>query len=341
MTSRLARRLALAAAALLPFAAAASYVEREDGQSFIREMVERHGFDAAELSAVLARASHDPTVIRLITPPGRPGARSWRSYRARFLDPLRIGGGVRFWEENEALLQRAAEQYGVPPEIVTAIIGVETLYGQNTGNFETMSALATLAFDYPRRAELFRGELEALFLLAREQGRDPASYYGSYAGALGYPQFLPSSVRAYAVDFDGDGRIDFDADPVDAIGSVARYLQAHGWQANAPIAERARFIGVVDPEPLVAAGIEPGLAPDALAGAGVTTISGEPAAAPAALIDLETPNARTEYWLGYRNFHAITRYNRSSFYAMSVFELAEAIRRQRAQRLAGQGVVED
>ena len=198
MTSRLAHRLALAVAALLPLPAAASYVEREEGRAFIREMVERHGFDAVDLSAALARASHDPTVIRLITPPDRPGSRSWRSYRARFLDPLRIGGGVRFWEEYEALLQKAAEQYGVPPEIVTAIIGVETVYGQHTGNFETMSALATLAFDYPRRADLFRGELEALFLLAREQGRDPASYYGSYAGALGYPwrRFAGLSVAA-------------------------------------------------------------------------------------------------------------------------------------------------
>ena len=187
-------------------------------------------------------------------------------------------------------------------------------------------ALATLAFDYPPRAELFRRELEALFLLAREQGRDPASYYGSFAGALGYPQFLPSSMRAYALDFDHSGAIDFESDPIDAIGSVANYLRAHGWQAGAPVAERARLSPATDTASLVAAGIEPTLAPAVLADNGVTTADGRTAAAVATLVDLETPGSGTEYWLGYRNFYVITRYNRSSFYAMSVFELAEALR---------------
>jgi membrane-bound lytic murein transglycosylase B len=333
-TPRFARQLALAAGLLLPLGAGASYAEREEGRAFIQEMVERHGFDAGELGAALARANHDPEVIRLITPPSKRGVRSWRNYRARFLDPVRIRGGVAFWDEHAALLERASERFGVPPEIIVAIIGVETVYGRHTGNFETMSTLATLAFDYPRRAELFRGELEALFLMAREQRRDPASYYGSYAGALGYPQFLPSSLRAYAVDFDGNGEIDFESDPYDAIGSVANYLHVHGWQPGAPIAERARFTGVVDPAPLVAAGIEPALHPEALASIGVTTIGGGAPASTATLVDLESPNATTEYWLGYRNFYVITRYNRSSFYAMSVFELAEAIRRQRERLVA-------
>ncbi|WP_068806311.1 lytic murein transglycosylase B [Thauera phenolivorans] len=335
-TARFARHLALTASLLLPLSAGASYAERAEGQAFIQEMVERHGFDADELGTALARASHEPDVIRLITPPSKRGVRSWRNYRARFLDPIRVRGGVAFWDENAALLERASEHFGVPPEIIVAIIGVETVYGRHTGNFETMSALATLAFDYPRRAELFRGELEALFLMAREQRRDPASYYGSYAGALGYPQFLPSSLRAYAVDFDGNGEIDFESDPYDAIGSVANYLHVHGWQPGAPIAERARFAGVVDPAPLVAAGIEPALDPGALASIGVTTIGGSAPASTATLVDLESPNATTEYWLGYRNFYVITRYNRSSFYAMSVFELAETIRRQR-DRLAATG----
>ena len=289
----------------------------------------RHDFDTAELQNTLARAQREPRVIRLITPPARKGVRSWQNYRARFLDDTRIDGGSAFWNEYADELERAAREFGVPAEIIVAIIGVETIYGRNTGNFETLSALATLAFDYPPRAELFRRELEALFLLAREQARDPASYSGSFAGALGYPQFLPSSVRAYAVDFDRNGRIDFDSDPVDAIGSVANYLRAHGWQTDAPVAERARLAADTDSAALVAAGIEPTLNPALLAQSGVSTLDGRTAAAVATLVDLETPGAETEYWLGYRNFYVITRYNRSSFYAMSVFELAEALRLRR------------
>jgi membrane-bound lytic murein transglycosylase B len=320
--------LVVAVAILLgtPAAVQASYAEREDARAFAAEIAGRHAFDAAEVERALAGARHDPEVIRLITPPARKGVRSWRSYRARFLDRTRIDGGMRFWREHADTLARAERDTGVPAEVIVAIIGVETIYGRNTGNFETLSTLATLAFDYPPRAELFRGELEALFLLAREQGRDPASYYGSFAGALGYPQFLPSSMRAYALDFDNSGAIDFESDPIDAIGSVANYLRAHGWQAGAPVAERARLSPATDAASLVAAGIEPTLAPAMLADNGVTTVDGRAAAAAATLVGREAPGADTEYWLGYRNFYVITRYNRSSFYAMSVFELAEALR---------------
>lgn len=310
--------------------AQASYADHHEAQRFIEDMRARHDFDTAELQSTLARAPHEPRVIRLITPPARKGApRSWQGYRSRFLDRTRIEGGTRFWREHEAELARAEQQFGVPAEVIVAIIGVETLYGRNTGNFETLSALATLAFDYPPRAELFRRELESLLLLAREQGRDPASYSGSYAGALGYPQFLPSSVRAYAVDFDANGRIDFESNPVDAIGSVANYLHAHGWQPGAPVAERARIAPQADVATLVAAGIEPALAPETLTRQGVSALDGDAPAALATLVDLETPGEETEFWLGYRNFYVITRYNRSSFYAMSVFELAEALRLRR------------
>lgn len=318
--------LALAIALGGPAAAHASYAEREDARAFAAEIAGRHALDASEIERALAGARHDPEVIRLITPPTRKGVRSWHAYRARFLDRTRIDGGMRFWREYADSLARAERETGVPAAVIVAIIGVETIYGRNTGNFETLSTLATLAFDYPPRAELFRRELEALFLLAREQGRDPASYYGSFAGALGYPQFLPSSMRAYALDFDNNGAIDFDSDPIDAIGSVANYLRAHGWQTGAPVAERARLSPATDIAGLVAAGIEPTLAPALLADNGVTTADGRMAAAVATLVDLETPGADTEYWLGYRNFYVITRYNRSSFYAMSVFELAEALR---------------
>lgn len=327
---RSGRLLAAAlAASLLPAAAAADFTGRAEVGAFVDDLVQRHGFDAVALERSLAAAAHDPTVIRLITPPARRSARSWQDYRSRFLDRTRIDAGLAFWDEHAIDLERAVRQYGVPAEILVAILGVETIYGRNTGNFETLSTLATLAFDYPPRAELFRRELESLFLLAREHGRDPASYSGSFAGALGYPQFLPSSMRAYAVDFDGDGRIDFDADALDAIGSVANYLHAHGWLAGAPIAEPARLDADTDAAALVAAGIEPALDPAALSAAGVRTASGKVAAARATLVDLETPGAGTEYWLGYHNFYVITRYNRSSFYAMSVFELAEALRLRR------------
>ncbi|MBC9070737.1 lytic murein transglycosylase B [Thauera sp. CAU 1555] len=326
MTASTRRLLIALAAATLPITASASYVHREEVREFIREMSSAHGFDDAQLYALLDRAEHHPRVIELIRPPATPGVRSWQRYRARFLDRTRIDGGVAFWQEHAGTIRRASEQYGVPEEVIVAIIGVETLYGRHTGNFETLSALATLAFDYPPRAPLFRRELEQLLLLAREQRRDPMSYFGSYAGAVGYPQFLPSSVRNYAVDFDGDGRIDFDADPVDAIGSVANYLHAHGWQAGRPVAERARIAPTAAVQPLVDAGIDPILSPETLTAAGIARSEGGAPAETATLVDLASPGAETEYWLGYRNFYVITRYNRSSFYAMAVFQLAEALR---------------
>jgi membrane-bound lytic murein transglycosylase B len=310
----------------LPVAAAASYLKHDEAQRFVREMQEQHGFDGDELMAMLARARHDERVIRLIRPPSQPGARSWRQYRARFLDEARIGEGLAFWHAYRDTLQSASERYGVPPEIIVAIIGVETHYGSYTGNFETFSALATLAFDYPPRAPLFRRELENLLLLAREQQRDPFSYRGSFAGALGYPQFLPSSIRNFAVDFDGDGRIDFESDPIDAIGSIANYLAVHGWQPGEPIAVQVQLPEGFDPQPLIDAGIEPTLDPLLIVGNGIAPRNGRLHDAPATLFDLPTPGERSQHWLGYRNFYVITRYNRSSFYAMSVFELGEALR---------------
>ena len=314
--------------------AAASFAERTEAQAFALDMEARHGIDRHAILATLGQASHDERVIRLIRPPSKPGVRSWQRYRSRFLDSGRIEAGIDFWRSNEERLRDASLRYGVPPEIITAIIGVETHYGRNTGSFGTVSALATLAFDYPPRADLFRRELEHLFLLAREQGRDPSSYFGSYAGAIGYPQFLPSSIRSYAVDLDGDGHIDFDTGPIDAIGSVANYLAQHGWIPDAPIAVPALLSPATDPQPLIDAGIEPTLSPQQLADAGVTAAASNPPDAPATLVDLETPGAATEYWLGYRNFYVITRYNKSSFYAMAVLELATALRETRQLELS-------
>lgn len=304
---------------------------------FIREMHERHGFDADELMRHFSAVHRNAVVLKAIQPAAVPEQqRSWQRYRARFLNERRIGRGLDFWQEHEATLARAEAVYGVPPEIVVAIIGVETEYGRNTGKFSVLEALSTLAFEYPPRAPFFRGELEQLLLMAQENGLPPTDYRGSYAGAIGIPQFMPGSQRRFAVDFDGDGRIDLRRSDIDAIGSVARYLNMHGWQSNAPVALPVRVDG--DPAPLIAAGIKPALPLGELERQGVTLLETERNAQeqtanlaewPAALIDLVTPDWPTEYWVGFDNFYVITRYNRSSFYAMSVFQLAEALRQAR------------
>ncbi|HMV17315.1 MAG TPA: lytic murein transglycosylase B [Rhodocyclaceae bacterium] len=330
---RLRPALLLASAlAAGPLAAAERYADRPDVQQFIAEMKERHGFDPDALTFIFRRATFQPAVIKAISPPKDPGVRSWQRYRGRFIEPVRIKAGVRFWDAYAETIKAASDKYGVPEEIIVGIIGVETIYGRNTGSFQAVSALSTLAFDYPRRAELFRGELESLLLMAREQGRDPLDYQGSYAGALGLPQFLPSSVRNYAVDFDGDGHIDLLASPKDAIGSVARYLQMHGWERGGPVAIRAVTNADATLETLIANDITPAFDAEALAAHGVHAASGTPAVGPAAFVQLVTPGADSEYWLGYQNFYVITRYNRSSFYAMSVFQLAEAVKEARQAR---------
>ncbi|MBP8169870.1 MAG: lytic murein transglycosylase B, partial [Azonexus sp.] len=213
--------------------------------------------------------------------------------------------------------------YGVPEEIIVAIIGVETEYGRNMGSFRVLEALATLAFYYPRRADFFRTELEQFLLLARENDMDAVNVRGSFAGAIGIPQFMPGSQRRYAVDFDGDRKVDLYGSVDDAIGSVARFLEQHGWQAGQAVAVPARTRG--EPErSLIEAGIQPTLKVADLAQQGITA-SADPQAV-VTLVDLVSPGRATEYWLGFDNFYVITRYNRSSFYAMSVFQLAEEIR---------------
>jgi membrane-bound lytic murein transglycosylase B len=302
--------------------AAADYAERAEVRAFIAELAARDGFDAEDLSRLFSQARSLPAVIKAILPPADPGIRSWELYRNRFVEPKRIAGGVRFWQTNDSVIAAASARYGVPEEIIVSIIGVETIYGRNMGRFETFSALTTLAFDYPPRAELFRRELEQLLLLAREQGRNPLDYRSSYAGAIGLPQFLPSSLRNFAVDFDGDGKIDLSGNAADAIGSVANFLHEHGWETGQPIVAPVQ----VDGERcavLLAAGLEPQLKPSEM-GECVVKVGAAPEL-PAALIDLVTRGAPTEYRLGYRNFFVLTRYNRSSFYAMAVNDLAEAL----------------
>lgn len=310
------------------------FSRRADVRAFIAEMEQRHDMPRAELEAWFRQARHLPMVIKAIMPPRDPGVRSWQAYRTRFVEPRRIAAGRRFMARHAETLAAAEARFGVPPEIVAAIIGIETIYGSHVGRYGVFSALATLAFDYPPRAELFRRELEELLLLAREEGRSPLAYRGSYAGAIGLPQFLPSSRRRWGLDFDGDGRIDLGSSPQDAIGSVAHFLAAHGWQpgAAAAIAVTVDGNGIQD---LLDAGIQPRQRPQEWVAAGLRLAgvgAGDTAPAafpdhPAALIDLATPGAPTEYRIGYGNFYVITRYNRSSFYAAAVLDLAAELRR--------------
>lgn len=324
--------LALLAAVLAPTltptqALATSFAEDPEVAAFITEMHEKHGFETAWLSASFARLRPNEAVLRAIKPAVVPELqRSWERYRARFLNERRITAGVRFWQAHEATLKRASAIFGVPEEIIVAIIGVETEYGKNTGRFSVMQALSTLAFNYPPRAPFFRSELEQFLLLARDNSFDPLSVKGSYAGAIGIPQFMPSSQQRYAVDFDGNGRVELTSSTTDAIGSVASFLAQHGWETGAAIAVPASIEG--DPAPLVMLGIKPEKPLADLAASGVRVEEGNQAAA-AAIIDLVTPDQETEYWVGFQNFYVITRYNRSSFYAMSVFQLAETIRERK------------
>lgn len=325
METCLKKLLAALLAALIPTSAlpAASFADDPEVAAFVAEMRDRHGFDADWLQLRFARLGPNESVLRAIRPAAVPELqRSWERYRARFLNERRIAAGIRFWQQHAATLKRAAVLYGVPEEIIVAIIGVETEYGQNTGRFGVMQALSTLAFRYPPRAPFFRGELEQFLLLARENGFDPLVLKGSYAGAIGIPQFMPGSQRRYAVDFDGDGRVDLTQSAADAIGSVASFLAQHGWQAGGGVAVPVRV--AADPAPLLALGIKPERPLAELIAGGVET-DADPATA-GALIDLVTPDKETEYWVGFQNFYVITRYNRSSFYAMAVFQLAEAIR---------------
>ncbi|MFA7268738.1 MAG: lytic murein transglycosylase B [Sterolibacterium sp.] len=313
---------------------AGSFAARPEVHLFIAEMHDKHGFDTTQLTLAFARIKPIPAVIQAILPPRDPAIRSWQAYRARFIDPKRIALGLKFWQRNRDALAVARELTGVPEEIIVAIIGIETIYGHNNGKFGTLAALATLAFDYPvtdtthaaSRTALFRRELEELLLLAREMHRDPLSFTGSYAGALGLPQFLPSSVRQYATDGDSDGRIDLASSSADAIASVASFLKEHGWERDGPVTATAIVAGDKFAA-LIEEGIVPRLKPSELTAYGVTC--GDAIELPAALIDLVTPQQPTEYRLGYHNFYVLTRYNRSSFYATAVYDLSRELRARR------------
>lgn len=305
-------------------AAPAGLAQRADVAAFIRLMSARHDYDAAGLQAVFAGAQLSQDVLDAISRPAE--ALPWHRYRAIFLKPKRIRQGTEFWRQHRATLQRAAQVYGVPPEIIVAILGVETRYGRITGRHKVMDALTTLAFDYPKRAKFFTGELEQYLLLTREQSLDPLELTGSYAGAMGIPQFISSSYRAYAVDFDADGRTDIWQNPVDAIGSVGNYFQQHGWRQGAPVTTPATTPAAV-PESLLTRGLKLELSMAELSAGGVGSALAVDPAAKVKLLQLEQ-RAGYEYWLALHNFYVLTRYNHSALYAMAVYQLAQAIAEQ-------------
>jgi membrane-bound lytic murein transglycosylase B len=293
-------------------------------QAFVRDLVKRHGFVEGELKRVFARVQRTDPVLEAITRPAER-VRSWEDYRAMLLTERRAAEGVEFWKKYRRSLARAEKKYGVPPEYVVAIIGVETFYGRNTGNWRVVEALTTLAFDYPPRASFFRNELEQYLLFARAAGIDVFSVRGSYAGAMGLPQFMPSSARAYAVDFDGNGHVDLLKSRVDAIGSVANFLKVHGWQRGADVLVEARVAG--EAWRAFADGYEPRHSMPALREAGVEFDSPQPADAQVALIELSSAERPSDFRVGLRNFYVITRYNRSAMYATAVADLARQLRK--------------
>jgi len=304
------------------------YGKRDDVHAFVREMVERHGFVERELNFLFSRARREPAILAAIAPPKDAKARSWLDYRARFVTDKRVAEGVEFWTRNAAALARAAQEHGVPEEIIVAIIGVETLYGRQMGNWRVIDALSTLAFDYPPRAEFFRAELEQYLLFARDAGIDVFSVRGSYAGAIGIPQFMPGSYRRFGVDFDSDGAIDLRASPSDAIGSVANFLAMHGWRRGEQVELPAQVSGEAY-RGLADAGVEPTAKLSDLRRFGVETHTELALDTPVALIELESPGAATEFRLGLNNFLVLTRYNRSVLYASAVYDLAQEIKGKR------------
>jgi membrane-bound lytic murein transglycosylase B len=301
--------------------------QMEEIDRFIGQMAEQHDFPRQELEQLFAQAAHQPRIIDAITRPAE--SKPWYQYRPIFVTEQRINAGVTFWQENSELLARAEAQYGVPAHIIVAIIGVETFYGRHKGGYRVLDALSTLGFDYPPRGQFFRSQLEQFLLMAREEKRDPLEFSGSYAGAMGMPQFIPGSFRSYAVDFDGDGRRDLWENRADIIGSVANYFSRHHWRTGEPVAGRAGLKGKA-PQEMLEKGLSPSITPAELKAAGIAPLSPLDGVDKAALLALDSTPEQQEYWITLHNFYVITRYNRSPLYAMAVYQLSEAIRTTRA-----------
>ncbi len=313
---------------------AALYMHRADAMRAADEIAERRGLDRNWVRTVIGQSRLLPQVTRWVLPAPSGTPKNWQVYRSRFIDPVRIRAGVAFWQANQADLERAEQAFGVPAEIIVGIIGVETIYGRQVGDFRVMDALATLSFDFPdahpravERRAFFQRELEQLLSLAQRSDTDPMQLRGSYAGAMGLPQFMPSSWVKYAIDFDGDGRIDLFHSASDAIGSVANYFAAFGWVKGMPTHYPVRFDrATLDLDALLAPDILPTFSVASMVAKGVVL---EGAAlqhtGPLALVELQNGNAEPSYIAGTDNFYVVTRYNWSSYYAMAVIELGRAV----------------
>ena len=306
-----------------------AYSEREEVRNFIRDMTARHGFEQRELAQIFARTERLQAVLTAIRPSSDARTRTWSEYRALFLSQARIDLGLEFWDAQRETLARAERAFGVPAAYIVAVIGVETFYGRRTGRWRVIDALTTLAFDYPPRRKFFLGELENYLLYARSAGIDVFSVKGSYAGAIGIPQFMPGSYLRYAIDFDGDGFADLRESPADAIGSVANFLKEHGWRRGGTV-----LLDVDVPrsghEPYADGEMRPRHTLEALAKVGVaprleTGAREVPADTLAVLIELPDAGRPSEFRLGFQNFYVLTRYNRSTVYAAAVHDLAQAL----------------
>lgn len=308
------------------------FANNPNAQQFIDRMVNKHGFDRQQLQEILSQAKRLDSVLRLmdnqapttsVKPPSGPNG-AWLRYRKKFITPDNVQNGVVFWNQYEDALNRAWQVYGVPPEIIVGIIGVETRWGRVMGKTRILDALATLSFNYPRRAEYFSGELETFLLMARDEQDDPLNLKGSFAGAMGYGQFMPSSYKQYAVDFSGDGHINL-WDPVDAIGSVANYFKAHGWVKGDQVAVMAN-----GQAPGLPNGFKTRYSISQLATAGLTPQQPLGNYQQASLLRLDVGTGY-QYWYGLPNFYTITRYNHSTHYAMAVWQLGQAVALARVQ----------
>ena len=308
-----------------------AYGHRGAVQAFAAQAAAHHGIDASWVERHLAQARRQEAVRKLIMPPPAGTAKNWAAYRARFIEPQRIAAGLAFWRSHQAWLDLAQARWGVPPGIVAAIVGVETFYGRMMGSFRVIDALATLSFDFPPgrkdRSEFFRSELAAFFVMCQREGSDPLAVQGSFAGAMGQPQFMPSSVNRFALDFDGDGHIDLHRNAADVVGSVAHFLAQAGWQRDLPTHHAVRVpVDTSARATLLAPDIVPSFTAAQFADHGaVLDDAGRTHEGLLALIELQNGERAPSYVAGTRNFYVVTRYNWSSYYAMAVIELAQAL----------------
>jgi membrane-bound lytic murein transglycosylase B len=305
-----------------PAGLAADYSQHAEVQRFIDEMVSEHGFERGYLQQQFAQAEKKQSILDAISRPAEK-TKPWKDYRKIFVTQKRINQGKEFIEKYRPHLQRAEQEFGVPQQLIAAIIGVETRYGRHKGSYRVVDALSTLAFDYPPRSKFFRKQLKEYFLLVREQGFEPLSVKGSYAGAMGYGQFIPSSYRHYAVDFDGDGVVDIINNPVDAIGSVANYFRIHGWKKGQPVVSPAQ-VSKQSAADVVVNKLKPQQSIAQYRQQGYQSKAAYADDWMATLLKLDG-QAGTEYWLGLKNFYVITRYNHSRLYAMAVYQLSEEL----------------